>query len=273
MGGMESSFALSPFELLALYVESGVDEAIGDLPVNRFLAKPSPEPARTPPPAPRPAAPAATGVRPQPMQAPTQGGAQLAAACSTLAELRQALENFDGLALRHSALTTVFADGNPGAAVMLIGEAPGHEEDVQGLPFVGKSGKLLDKMLASIGLSRSDSVYITNVLPWRPIENRSPSLEEVAVCRPFLMRHIELAAPKILILLGGIPAGAVLETSQGITRLRGQWQTVTLPKSNQTIPAMPTFHPSYLLRTPGGKRSAWNDLLEVKKRMQEKTGN
>ncbi len=265
MTRMETDFIPSPLELLTLYVESGVDEAIGDHPINRFAAKPPPVAVKAPT---AKVAPAVTSIsHPQPSPPQSHTSAQLAAACSTLVELRQALENFDGLPLRQTALSTVFADGNPEASVMLIGEAPGHEEDVQGLPFVGKSGKLLDKMLASIGLDRAQSAYITNVLPWRPLENRSPSLEEIAVCRPFLMRHIELVRPRILVLLGGVPAQTVLETSTGITRLRGNWQTVRLEQSDLSIPTMPTFRPSYLLRTPGGKRHAWGDFIQVAKRL------
>ena len=264
---MISSPTLSGFELLAFYVEAGVDEAIGPDPIDRFAALPPPAAAPNSPVS-RPVAAAANTV-PASVQVPlAQTSSQLAQACSTLAELRQALESFDGLPMRKAALHTVFADGNPQAPVMFIGEAPGQEEDMQGLPFVGKSGKLLDRMLESIGLNRADGAYITNVVPWRPLDNRSPSLDEVAVCRPFLMRHIQLADPKLLVLLGGVPASAVLETSTGITRLRGAWQNLTVAEGSAPIPAMPTFHPSYLLRTPAGKRLAWRDLIEVKKRLE-----
>ena len=264
---MLSISAPTPFELLAFYVDAGVDEAIGFDPIDRFSLPPpviapvvSTAPAR---PVPAAAVPAAAVAVPL-----AQTTAQMAAACSTLDELRQAVESFDGLPIRQAALHTVFADGTPNAPVMLVGEAPGYEEDMQGLPFVGKSGKLLDRMLASVGLSRADNAYITNVLPWRPLDNRSPSLDEVAVCRPFLMRHIELAAPQILVLLGGVPASAVLESASGITRLRGRWHPLPVPGREKPVPVMPTFHPSYLLRTPSGKRLAWRDLIEVRKRLE-----
>lgn len=187
--------------------------------------------------------------------------------CHSLVELRAALEGFDGLPWKASALNTVFADGNPDADLMVIGEAPGQEEDQQGLPFVGKSGKLLDRMLASIGLYRTENVYITNVLPWRPLENRKPSLEEVAVCLPFLLRHIELAAPKVLLLLGASAASGLLARSEGVSRLRGHWHDVASPGLSSPIPAMASFHPAYLLRTPAAKREAWHDLLMVRKRL------
>ena len=262
---MELVSTPSPFELLAFYIEAGVDESIGTEAINRFQLVAPPPPAVTAAPSkPLPASPTPILQTPSAL---SQTTSQLAAACSTLAELRQALESFDGLQIKQSAMNMVFSDGNPQAPIMLIGEAPGHEEDVQGLPFVGKSGKMLDRMLASIDIRRTDNAYITNVLPWRPVENRTPSLEEIAVCRPFLMRHIQLVAPKILVLLGGVPASTVLETSTGITRLRGQWHELTLPGC-APIPTIATFHPSYLLRTPAGKRMAWRDLLEVKKRLE-----
>ena len=258
---METFPAPAPFELLAFYVDSGVDEAIGPQAVNRFQtpAPPTPKPV--------PATPLVVPQPPQPATSAVSTGARLAASCSNLDELKAAMESLEGLAIKSTALNTVFADGAPTGSVMLIGEAPGHEEDVQGRPFVGKSGKLLDKMLASIGLGRADTAYITNVVPWRPMENRTPSAEEVAICRPFLMRHVELVAPKVLILLGGVPASTVLETTTGITRLRGAWHQLTLPGLAAPLAVMPTFHPSYLLRTPAGKRLAWRDFLEVAKRL------
>ena len=167
--------APNPFELLTFYVESGVDEAIGTEAINRFSAPPPPKPAIEPVKAASPIH--QTQTTPAAPCALSQSSAQMAAACTSLAELKLAMESFEGLRVKQSAISTVFADGNPQAQVMLVGEAPGHEEDVQGIPFVGKSGKLLDRMLASIGLNRADSAYITNVLPWRPLENRSPSLD------------------------------------------------------------------------------------------------
>jgi DNA polymerase len=180
--------------------------------------------------------------------------------------LRAALEAFDGCALKATAKNLVFADGSPAAPVMLIGEAPGRDEDLQGLPFVGRSGQLLDRMLAAIGLDRS-GVYISNILPWRPPGNRQPSPLEMAQCLPFIRRHIELADPKIVVLLGGTSAKQLLETEQGIMRLRGKWNTVRTPASE--FPALPTLHPAYLLRQPVHKRLAWADFLALKIRLGE----
>ena len=191
----------------------------------------------------------------------------LAASCTTLAELKSALLAFEGCELKRYATNTVFADGTPNGGIMLIGEAPGREEDKEGLPFVGRAGKLLDRMLASISLDRS-KVYITNVINWRPPENRAPSPEEAASCLPFLHRHIELANPKLLILLGGVSAHHVLGLAGGILKLRGRWalyQNVTLQAA---IPVMPTLHPAYLLRQPSSKRLSWNDFLEISEKIE-----
>lgn len=261
---------LSPIDLLRWYLESGVDEAIGEDPVDRFAAsaKPAAPALVAQPAADRPILPARTEARPPVSPPLPQGGtaAHLAAACQDLAQLRQALESFDGLALKRTAISTVFADGNPEAGIMCIGEAPGQEEDRQGRPFVGRSGKLLDRMLASIGLDR-DSAYITNVVPWRPVDNRKPTTEEVATCLPFVIRHVELVDPKLLILFGGAAASALLARHEGINRLRGQWFEFSSPGLPRPVPVMATFHPAYLLRTPAAKREAWRDLLAIRKRL------
>lgn len=191
-------------------------------------------------------------------------------AAQTLADLQEEVGRFDGCALRHTAMNLVFADGNPESSVMLIGEAPGEDEDRQGRPFVGVSGQLLDRMLRQIGLSR-DSAYITNILFWRPPGNRSPTDAEIAACLPFTERHIGLIKPKCLVLLGGVAAKSLLRTKDGITRLRGRW-TDYMPSVGSgltaPIPCLPFYHPSYLLRQPGAKRQAWNDLLMLKKRLK-----
>lgn len=186
---------------------------------------------------------------------------ELAASCNTLEELKAALESFDGCALKKTATNTVFADGTPAHKIMFIGEAPGRDEDRMGKPFVGRAGKLLDKMLASIGLSRESNAYITNVINWRPPDNRDPSPEEAATCLPFLRRHIELAAPEIIILLGAVPVRHVLGKTDGILRLRGKW--LEYHAAGKLVPVMPTLHPAYLLRQPGQKKLAWRDLQEV----------
>jgi DNA polymerase len=261
---------MQPIDILRWYVEAGVDETVGEAPVDRFaLPPPAPAPVREPVrEVPRVAA-------REPVPLPDHAGghalpgtaAHVAAGCATLAELKAALEAFEDLPLKASATTTVFADGNPEAAVMCIGEAPGQEEDRQGLPFVGPSGKLLDRMLASIGLDRS-TAYISNIVPWRPPANRKPTPDEVAVCLPFLSRHIELVDPQLLILFGGAAAAALLARGEGIMRLRGRWFDYSSPRLPRPVPAIATFHPAYLLRTPEHKREAWRDLLMVKKRLE-----
>jgi DNA polymerase len=189
-----------------------------------------------------------------------------AAACTTLAELKNAVEAFEGCELKRTATKTVFADGNPLGRIMLIGEAPGRDEDREGLPFVGRAGKLLDKMLASIGLDRT-KVYITNVLPWRPPSNRDPTPEEAAACHPFLRRHIELAEPRLLVLLGAVPMRHVLGIQDGILRMRGRWEV--FQTDVVAIPTMLTLHPAYLLRQPAAKRLAWRDLLSISTKIDE----
>ena len=189
---------------------------------------------------------------------------EAAAQCATLAELKAALERYEGSQLKKQALNTVFADGNPAGRILLVGEAPGREEDRSGLPFVGVAGKLLDLMLASIGLDRT-SAYIINVLPWRPPENRTPEPTEVAQCIAFLRRHIELAQPEILILLGAVAVRHVLGLAEGIMKYRGRWMEYRV--GQKMIPVMPTLHPAYLLRQPGHKKLAWRDLQAVEKKL------
>lgn len=248
------------------YVAAGVDVAVGEEPVDRFALstiKP-PAPAQRPIPSPmaQPAArPAPPPVEARPLDADPGEARTLAASAGTLEELRGLLENFEGCGLKLRATNLVFADGNPEADIMLVGEAPGRDEDLQGRPFVGRSGQLLDRMLASIGLDRT-KVYIANTVPWRPPGNRTPSPQEVAVCLPFLYRQIELVSPKVLIALGGASASTLFETDTGITRLRGQWRDLTV--GSHTMRAMATLHPAYLLRQPAAKRLAWADLLAIK---------
>jgi uracil-DNA glycosylase len=251
---------------LAWQLELGADEAIAEAPIDRF-AEAAEAPSRgvvalRPP----PAAPAAVPPAPPPDADAVATTAAIAAACADLAALRAALAAFDGCALKKGARTLVFADGDPRARVMIVGEAPGREEDAQGRPFVGRSGLLLDRMLAAIGLARTapdpaDAVYITNVLPWRPPTNRDPSGDEIAMMVPFLMRHIELAEPEVLVLMGAAAARTVLETTTGITRLRGQWTTW------RHLPVLPMVHPASLLRDPSRKRAAWADLLALRARL------
>jgi DNA polymerase len=252
-------------------VEAGADEAIAEEPVNRLVAKAAPAPM--PVAVPRAAVPAPRV--PAPVRAPATlaidddaiGGAMAAASgASSLEELRAALEAFDGCALKRTATNTVFADGVAQAPVMLIGEAPGRDEDRSGKPFVGRAGQLLDKMLASIGLDRKVNAYITNVINWRPPDNRDPSPEEAAACLPFLRRHIELANPQVIILLGAVAARHVVGVSDGIMKLRGRWLEYRV--GDRMVPLMPTLHPAYLLRQPAHKKLAWRDLQAVKEKMR-----
>jgi len=184
---------------------------------------------------------------------------QLAASCATLPDLNKAIKGFDGCSLKKTAANTVFSDGNPDSQIMVIGEAPGVDEDRQGKPFAGDSGQLLDRMLKAIDLDRSTDFYVTNILPWRPPGNRKPTTEEITICMPFLTRHIELFNPKLIILLGGVAANSLLKSALGITRLRGKWIDYDL--SGKSIPVRPLFHPDYLLKQPKAKGDTWRDLL------------
>lgn len=192
---------------------------------------------------------------------------------TTREALREAILNFKGCALKETASTTVFSDGNPKASLMVIGEAPGAEEDKQGLPFVGASGKLLDKIFAAIGLSRQEHYYITNILPWRPPGNRTPTNEEMQLFLPFVRQHIAIMNPKILVLVGSTSTKTILARSESMMRLRGQWHNYQITPAGQdrpiTIPTMVTFHPSFLLRSPGQKKWAWQDFLMIRAKMRE----
>lgn len=237
--------------LLAWQIELGADEAIADAPVDRFAA-----------PAAKPRAAEPAQVVPVAPPDPVDESRAAAAQAGDLAALRAAIEAFDGCELKRGARNTVFSDGAPKARVMIVGEAPGADEDRQGKPFVGRAGQLLDRMFAAIGLSRhEEGLYITNILPWRPPGNRTPEPAEIAVMMPFVARHIELANPEIVIPMGNVSCQGLLGR-QGITRLRGQW-TEALGR-----PALPMFHPAYLLRSPHAKRDAWADLLEIQARLR-----
>jgi DNA polymerase len=262
--------------------DMGVDEMIGTDPVDRYAESRAAKTrggARQQPPSPAASAqpPARPAVAAAPdLIAPSQGAQDAwdaATAAETIDDLRARLDAFDGCALKFTATNTVFADGSPDAHVMLIGEAPGVDEDRQGLPFVGASGQLLDRMLDGIGLSRNkqgaDGAYISNILFWRPPGNRSPTTAEIAACLPFVHRHIALVAPKALVFLGGTAAKTMLDRKEGIMRLRGKWYDLTLPGLDRPIPALPTFHPAYLLRSPAQKREAWCDLLSLKSKLIE----
>ena len=259
--------------LLRWYVEMGADEAIGFEPADRL----APPPASMPPPAmPAPMharSPRSVPAAPPPALTESMGEAaqsarRLASGADSVEALAALVAGFDGCPLKRTATNTVFTDGNPAAPVMIIGEAPGADEDRIGRPFVGRAGQLLDRMLAAIGLDRS-GVLITNVIYWRPPGNRTPTAAEIASCLPFVFRLIALVHPKVLVLSGGTAAGALLAQSQGITRLRGRWFDLAVPGLDQPVPTLPMFHPSFLLRTPERKREAWRDLLSLRARLDE----
>ncbi|ATP12094.1 uracil-DNA glycosylase [Bartonella henselae] len=259
-------------ELLSFYKESGVDTALTDLPIDRFSQSASLEKKST----------QVVKISHNQQTSPSikldnhplsnstiiQGelsAIESAKNANTLDELKSALLAFNGCSLKLTAKNTCFSDGTAGSPLMLIGEAPGREEDIQGIPFVGKAGMLLNKILASIGLTRN-SVYIANTIPWRPPGNRTPTPREVALCRPFIERQIYLANPRILIALGGVATQFLTGAQNGIIRTRGKWLTYK-SENNIKIPVMPTFHPAYLLRTPSQKKLTWLDFLEVKNRL------
>ncbi len=239
--------------LLEWQVELGATDAIGDAPVDRYgLPDTAPKAKKS--------APAVEATaKPKPVDAAAVA-MQAAKDAASLPELRAAMEAFDLCELKRGAKQLVFADGTPGARVMIIGEAPGRDEDREGKPFVGRAGQLLDRMLAAIDLDRTQNVYITNVLPWRPPQNRDPKPEEIGMMKPFLERHVALAKPEVLVVMGNISCQAVLG-KRGITRLRGNWDQAL------DLPVIPMFHPAYLLRQPQMKRQAWADLLELKARL------
>lgn len=256
-------------ELLAFYLEAGVDCALLEEPPNRLLdPEIAPSPAAVPsPPANRPA-PAPTTMARAPATAVPAPDVAIASArdaartAPTLEALRALLETFESCALKQTATRLVFADGNPQARIMFVGEAPGRDEDLEGIPFIGRSGKLLDRMIGAIGLDRT-TAYITNVIPWRPPGNRDPSPQETQICLPFIKRQIELVDPDVLVCLGKPSSQAVLELKDGIMRTRGRWHSYDT--GTRTIRAMATFHPAYLLRQPIHKRLAWQDLRAISK--------
>ena len=268
-------------DLLAFYAEAGVDAAIGEVPLDRFAESAVEAARRAPPPAPASPAPAPQPRPERPSAAPAprapaqahlpslithppdeavMAAREAARGAQSLEALRAIMDGFDGCALKRTASRLVFADGNPEARLMFVGEAPGRDEDQQGLPFVGRSGQLLDRMLAAIGIDRS-SAYIANIIPWRPPGNRTPTPQETAICLPFISRQIALVNPDLLVCLGGPSAHALLATTEGITRLRGRF--MDYDTGSRIIRAVATFHPAYLLRTPIGKRLVWRDLLAI----------
>ena len=267
--------------LLAWQAAAGADEAISEAPVDRYKAAAGAPPPTKPLAAPaapiaKPAAAKPAGPRvaakPAPASIPLTPAAvsarDLAGAAKSLEELVEALAAFDGCALKKTATNLVFADGNPKARIMFVGEAPGADEDRAGKPFVGVSGQILDRMLGWIGLNRT-KFYITNIVFWRPPGNRPPTSDEVAACLPFVARHIELVAPAILVPVGGPATEALLRRGEGISKSHGRWYDYQTPGLGAPIPAMPMFHPAFLLRAPAQKRAAWRDLLNLEQKLGE----
>ncbi len=265
-------------ELIAFYLDAGVDALLAEEPVNRMADAIAPQRLGPPatgdktvrraaseplsPSASSQAAPQRSAPPPASPDAAVMAARQAAGNATTLDELQALLTDFEGCALRATATQLVFADGNPQGRVMFVGEAPGYDEDISGRPFVGRSGKLLDRMMAAIGLDRA-SCYIANVVPWRPPGNRTPTPQETAICLPFIRRQIELADPDILVCLGGPAMQTLLGIKDGITRSRGRW--FSYDTGRREIRALATFHPAFLLRSPLQKRFAWRDFLALKK--------
>ena len=261
--------------LLEWQIAMGADEAIGETALDRLapapaqpiaaapvIAQPAPSFVR----APAPALVAPPGALAESLAEAAQSARRLAATAESIEALAELIAAFDDCPLKRTATNTVFLDGNPAAPVMIIGEAPGADEDRIGRPFVGRAGQLLDRMLAAIGLDRT-GVQITNVIYWRPPGNRKPTSAEIAACLPFVFRHIALSRPKVLVLAGGTAATALLPVSDGITRLRGRWFDLAVPGLDAPVPTLPMFHPAFLLRAPERKREAWRDLLALKARL------
>jgi len=256
---MSANHPLTDVEALAAldwHRAAGVDVAVGDAPVDRFATS-----AAVPPRIRPPAAASAASAPAVPLVTDPAETRAIAAAATTLDELRAAMDAYEGCALKHRATQLCFADGNPEAEIMMVGEGPGEQEDKQGKPFVGRAGQLLDRMLAAIGLDRT-KVYIANIVPWRPPGNRTPTPVETQICLPFVQRQIELSNPDVLVTIGQPSTGALLGV-QGIMKNRGRW--FPFQTGTREIRAMPMLHPAYLLRSPIGKRLAWRDMLAIKK--------
>ncbi|TCS63553.1 uracil-DNA glycosylase [Varunaivibrio sulfuroxidans] len=295
-GAMFGEDMMSDEDVLRWYVLAGVDETIDDAAHDRFAEALSGrgEPGRrvyrsesqasamplasSSPPSPPPSSTFDPSVSAPQMQgggrgsipgadASVKSAVALARAAETLEALRAAVTDFDGCPLKRTAMSTVFGDGAPDAKLVLIGEAPGADEDRQGVPFVGASGQLLDRMLASIGLDRS-TVFISNTVFWRPPGNRTPTSSEIAVCQPFVERLIELIDPRILVTVGGPASHSLLAQKGGMSRLRGRWFTFSTPRLGHPVPATAIFHPAYLLRSPEQKRLAWRDLLAIREKLE-----
>ena len=273
-----TNHGLAHKEALQWYLDHGVDEVLGDHSIDRTEILEIPKPAAV---TNAPTKPVAKAVQSPTTnhQPPSNARAEatgLAAAATTLEELQQAIKDFDGIAIKKTATNLVFSDGNPKARVMLIGEAPGADEDRQGKPFVGVSGQLLDRILTCINLDRTEetpenAVYISNILNWRPPGNRTPAPAEIEASRPFIEKHIELIKPQVLILCGGVSAKTLLGSDSSISKLRGKFHDYTPQTIDgaKPIPAIATYHPAYLLRTPAQKKAVWTDMLMLQEKLRQ----
>jgi len=252
---------------LQWYMDSGVDETISDETLDYFAVSPKAISLSSGRPGTPPDAATTKSSRLRPVEEIALRAQQVAESCNSLGELNEAIKNFDGCRLKTTATNTVFSDGNPHRGIMLIGDAPGVDEDRLGKPFALENGRLLDKMFGAIGLTRENDFYVTNILPWRPPGNRLPTPEEITICLPFIKRHIALIAPKILVLLGGTSVSSLLKTDIRITRLRGKWMDCTI--TDPPIPARPLLPPAYLTKQPKSKKDTWQDLLEIKRKIED----
>ena len=247
------------FAALRLQIEWGADEALDDVPLDRLapVSVQASPPVRQPLPARQPATAAAR-------TSPAVRAQAVAASANTIEALHRALSTFADCPLATTATNLVFADGNPSAGLVLVGEAPGAEEDVAGRPFVGEAGQFLDRMFASVGLTRAD-MLVTNLIPWRPPGNRPPTEAEVQTCLPFLWRHLTLLRPRVVVTLGALPARALTGRDDGIRKLRGRWMELAIPGLPTSVPTLCMLHPAYVLRTQGAKREAWQDIVALRK--------
>ena len=264
---------IAPAELLKSYIEWGVDETITEEPINWFSETDNIQIIHniTPKTSSNTSA-ISTASQSAPLasqQENIETASKLADSCKDLGELNAAILEFDGCSLKKTASNTVFSDGNPDSDIMIIGEAPGGDEDRVGKPFVGETGQLLDRMFAAIDMKRETDFYITNMLPWRPPGNRKPTEAECELCLPFIKKHIELFQPKLIICVGGTSANALLNTKNGITKIRGKWEEYLL--NGNTVPIIPIFHPAYLIRQPQFKTQTWHDLLAIKEKASKLT--
>lgn len=253
-----------PSELVEFYQDMGVDEMIAPMTLIDKQVKPAPKKSQ------KTQSIKASPAAKQQMSfeqavSPNQQAEQLANSCKTREDLYKALEAFEGCDLKKTATNMVFSDGQPDSKIMVIGEAPGADEDLQGKPFVGRSGQLLDRIFNEIGLSRKENLYISNILFWRPPGNRTPTRTEISMCRPFVLKHIELIDPQIILLVGGTALKGLLQSPTGIMKMRGKWASF----GEKNIPTLPIFHPAFLLRSPAQKRFVWHDMLLLKDKIKE----